>query len=188
MKTAVLLCFVCALPLISAPTGYAQGTILIDFGSSQGSTTFGLPGWTTLLKSGNLGYTSLGNSGVIATTDPGEFGDYRGVSGTVRQFSVGERIVVSWYNNSDETFAFTARISFDDDDAPDDVTPDGHWYTMRSFDDYRYTYTEIAPHSVARTVFNITDSGVHKTDRASSLVNINLAIEWGSTYQKQFLV
>ena len=95
--------FITCLYLIFIPrTVHAQGTTLIDFGNSQGSTTFGLAGWTTILKSSNLDYSSLGNGGVIATVDAGEFGDYRGVSGTSRFFSIGERIVVTWYNNSDD--------------------------------------------------------------------------------------
>jgi hypothetical protein len=167
---------------------HAQGVTLVDFGSSAASTTFGLAGWNTVIKSGNLNYTAQGNGGLIAVSDPGEFGDFRGVRGTARQFSVGERIVVSWTNNSDETFNFTARISFIDPDQPDPYSPDGDWYTMRSFGDYRETYSEISPHANARTVFNITDSGIHKTDESYSLVNINLAIEWGSTVQKQFLI
>ncbi|MBN2410274.1 T9SS type A sorting domain-containing protein [candidate division KSB1 bacterium] len=166
----------------------AQGTTLVDFGSSPATTTFGLEGWNTLLQSGNLDYTSQGNGGLICTSDPGEYGDFRGVSGTPRNFIPGERIVVTWYNNSNEEFFFTARISFTDDDEPNEETPDGNWYTMRSFDDYRYTYSRILPGSSAKTVFNITDSGVHKTDDTFSLVNINTAMEGGSTYQKLFLI
>jgi hypothetical protein len=165
-----------------------QGITLVDYGSSSTANTFGLAGWTTVLKSGNLNYTSQGNGGLILSTDPGEFGDYRGVSGTPCHFSMGERIVVTWFNNSDETFLFTARISFTDSNQPSPYSQDGDWYTMRSFSDYRVTYTQVSPHSPARTVFNITDAGVHKTDETYTLVNINLAIEWGSTYEKQFLI
>jgi hypothetical protein len=190
MKTRFLVIVVClvTIALICPYNALAQGVTLVDFGSSAGTTTFGLSGWNTILKSGNLSYTSLGNGGVVATTDPGEFGDYRGVQGTPRDFSVGERIVVTWYNNSSESVFFTARISFTDSNEPNEAASDGNWYTMRSFDDYRITYSEIQPQSTARTVFNITDSGVHKTDGNYSLVNINLSIEWYSTYQKPFLI
>ncbi|MBN1481168.1 T9SS C-terminal target domain-containing protein [candidate division KSB1 bacterium] len=164
------------------------GTVLVDFGASFSESTFGLPGWNTLLKSSNLEYTSAGNGGLIAIADAGEYGDYRGVRGTPRQFSSGERIVVTWYNTSDEIITFTSRISFSDENEPNEISPDGTWYTMRQCDDYRYTYSNIQPHATAQTAFNITDSGVHKTDETYSLVNINLAIEWGSTYEKQFLV
>lgn len=166
----------------------AQGITLVDFGNSPATTTFGLAGWNTILKSDNIDYTSQGNGGLVITTESEEFDEYRGISGTSRNFSIGERIVVTWYNNSDETFLFTSRIGFTDSDEPNPDSPDGNWYTMRSFNDYRVTYSEIPPHSTIKTVFNITDSGVHKTDESYSLVNINLAIEWGSTYQKQFLI
>jgi len=182
LATSIVIIFSCSL------LANAQGITLVDFGSSVSTNSFGLAGWNTVLKSSNLSYTSLGNGGLVATSEVGEYDDYRGIRGTQRSFSVGERIVVSWYNNSDETFLFTARISFTDDDEPNDITPDCNWYTMRSFSDYRYTYSEIQPHSYARTVFNITDTGVHKSNETYSLVNINLHIEWFSSYQKQFLV
>lgn len=161
---------------------------LVRFGSSAGSTTYGLQGWNTLLKSGSLSYTSQGNGGLIASSDPGEFGDYRGVRGTPRTFSKGERIAVTWTNNSDDIYFFTSRISFTDADEPDETASEGAWYTMRRFTDYRFTYTEILPHSTARTVFNITDSGVHKTNASYSLVNINLHIEWFETWPTPNLI
>lgn len=166
----------------------AAAVTLVDFGSSAGTTTFGLAGWNAVLKSGNLNFTSLGGGGLRVAAESGEYDDYRGVRGTSRQFSRGERIVVTWFNDSDESFFFTSRISFTDDDSPNEEAPDGNWYTMRSFTDYRNTYSEIAPHAAAKTVFDIEDSGVHKTDGSHSMVNVNLAIEWGSTYQKQFLI
>ena len=180
--TSVCIVFIHVLSVI------AQQNTLVDFGTSPSENSFGLSGWETVLKSNNLNYTSQGNGGLVATTNPEEFGDYRGVSGTLRSFTVGERIVVTWYNNSDETVFFTARISFSDNNEPNPGNPDGNWYTMRSFADYRTTYSEIQPHATAKTVLNITDFGIHKTDSSYSLVNINLAIEWGSTYEKQFLI
>jgi hypothetical protein len=167
---------------------FAAGVTLVDFGSSSGTTTFGLTGWNTLLKSGNLSYTAQGGGGLRAISDPGEYGDYRGIRGTPRKVSRGERIAVTWFNDSEETISFTSRISFTDEDEPNEAAPDGNWYTMRGFTDYRFTYTEIAPGATAKTVFDIEDSGVHKTDEIHSVININLAIEWGSTYQKQSLI
>ncbi|HPG39924.1 MAG TPA: FlgD immunoglobulin-like domain containing protein [bacterium] len=166
----------------------ALGVTLVDYGASAASTTFGLTGWNTVIKSTNIGYTSLGNGGLLLTTEAEEYNEYRGISGVARAFTVVERIVVTWYNNSDESVRFTSRISFTDNNEPDPEAVNNKWYTMRSYNDYRETYTEINSYSTGRTVFNITDSGVHKTNASYSLVNINLAIEWGSTYQKQFLI
>jgi len=166
----------------------AAAVTLVDFGSSAGTTTFGLAGWNVVLKSGNMNFTSMGGGGLRLASECGEYDDFRGVRGTSRQFRAGERIVVTWFNDSDGSFFFTSRISFTDDDTPNEEAPDGNWYTMRSYDDYRRTYSEIGPQAVAKTVFDIEDSGVHKTDGTYSVVNINLAIEWGSTYQKPFLI
>jgi len=179
---------ICALVLILPKTGKSETVTLVRFGSTPGTTTFGLEGWETLLKSGSLNYTARGNGGLVATADPGEYGDFRGVRGTPRRFFRGERIAVTWYNDSDEPVSFTARISFTDADEPDESGADGRWYTMRGFQDYRLTYSEILPRQTAKTVFHIADSGVHRTDSVYTLVNINLAVEWGSTYQKRFLI
>ncbi len=181
-----MICLIFSLALFN--TREAAGVTLVRFGTSAENTAFDLEDWNILLKSSQLDYTERGNGGLIATSDPGEYGDFRGVQGTPRSFSKGERIVVTWYNDSDESFFFTARISFTDANEPNEAFPDGKWLTMRSFTDYRLTYSEIFSRGTAKTVFNITDSGVHKTDSTYALVNINLAIEWGSTYQKQFLI
>lgn len=165
----------------------AQKALLVDFGTNASSNSFGLDGWNTLLLDDDMTYSSEGPGGVTLQTNLDNFSDYMGVSGTSRQFSLGERIVVTWYNISDEIIYFTSRISFTDNDNPSEMS-EGHWYTMRSFEDYRITYTEILPHDTAKTVFNITDEGVHKTDSVYSLVNVNLSIEWFDSFMKQYLV
>jgi len=118
-----------------------------------------------------------------------EFDDYQGVQGTSRNFTLGERIVVTWYNTSaSETYVIAARISFEDSDMPDAEGSDGMWYTMRSFEDYRFTYQEIPPGETIKTVFNITDSGVHATTGNHSVVNVNLHCEWFETDPKQYIL
>jgi hypothetical protein len=189
MKRFYLTASTCTgLALVCAGIAAAAGITLVDIGSSAGSTVYGLAGWNAPLLSGNLVFTAEGGGGVRASADPGEYGDFRGVSGTPRRFSRGERIVVTWFNDSEESVSFTSRISFTDADEPNETAPDGNWYTMRRFTDYRFTYSEIAPRETAKTVFNIEEAGVHKTDGSWSLVNVNLAIEWYSTYQKPFLI
>ncbi len=174
--------------LCAMGTHASFGVTLVDFGSSAAANVYGLAGWNTPIISANLSHTAVGGGGVRVVTDPGEYGDFRGVRGTPRPFNKGARIVVTWFNDSDETVSFTSRISFTDPDEPSETAPGGNWYTMRRFTDYRFTYTEIQPHGTAKTVYNIENSGVHKTDGNWSLVNINLAVEWGSTFQKPFLV
>ena len=167
---------------------FSQNTVLVDFGSSSENNSFELPGWNQLLKADELTYTTDGPGGLSFGADFEEFTDFMGVAGTDRQFSTSERIVVTWYNNSGEIIYFTSRISFTDRNNPSEDSPDGKWYTMRSFTDYRETFSEALPHSSVKTVFNITDTGVHKTDEIYSSVNINLAIEWGETSYKQYLI
>lgn len=165
----------------------AQKITLVDFGTDVSSNSFGLDEWNNLLLANDMSYSSEGPGGVTLQTNLDIFSDFMGVSGTDREFSMGERIVVTWYNTSNEIIYFTSRVSFTDNDHPSEL-PDGKWYTMRSFDDYRITYQAIQPHDTAKTVFNITDNGIHKTDSVYSLVNISLNIEWFNSLMKQFLI
>ncbi len=167
---------------------FSQSIVLVDFGSNHSGNIFGLTGWDQVLLGPEMNYTNAGPGGVFLSSNYDEYTDYMGILGANRNFVIGERIVVTWYNNSDNIIRFTSRVSFRDMDRPSGGTSEGKWYTMRRFDDYRYTYSEIAPYSTAKTVFNIKNSGVHKTDSSYSLVNISLAIEWGANELKQFLV
>jgi len=169
------------------PTLSAQ-TLLVDFGSDAGANTFGMAGWSTLIKSVGVSYTADGPGGLVADASADEFSDYQGVRGTSRLFTTADRLIVTWYNRSQETIRFTARVSFTDADQPDGGSSSGPWYTMRSHADYRETWSEAEPGETVRTVFAICDAGVHKTDESYALVNVNLAIEWGSSDMKQHLV
>lgn len=184
MKKLLTAFFIIGFSLIN----YSQITTLIDFGENQSANIFSLSGWNTLLLAPEMEYSSAGPAGVNLTSNLEEFTDYMGVSGTTRQFSMGERIIVTWYNNSSEPIFFTSRISFNDTDLPNGGSSEGSWFTMRSFEDYRVALTEIPPLDTAKTIFNITDSGVHKSDEAYSSVNINIAIEWGESTYKQYLI
>ena len=174
--------------LVSYSSILAQSTILVDFGKSAAENIFGLTGWTELIKSPNVNYTAVGPGGLIPNTGVEEYDDYQGVRGSPREFKPGERIVVSWFNTSDDTYSISARISFTDIDKPNEDGSEGKWYTMRSINDFRNTYSEILPHSSAKTVFNITDHGVHKCDNTFSLVNVNLHIEWHDPAPKPFIL
>lgn len=149
---------------------------------------FSLAGWNTVIKSSAVNYTADGPGGLVADPTADEYVDYQGVHGVPRSFSTAERIIVTWYNRSDEVIRFTSRVSFTDADQPDGGTSHGRWYTMRGAANYRDTWTEIGPRETAQTMFAIRGQGVHKTDSTYSLVNVNLAIEWGSNDFKQYLV
>ncbi len=174
--------------LLGMPAAADAQTLLVDFGNNAGGDAFGMSGWSSLIKSGAVDYVSDGPGGLVANASVDEYADYQGVRGTSRIFTTAERIVVTWYNRSDETIRFSSRVSFTDADQPDGGASSGRWYTMRSFANYRETWTEIGPRETARTMFAIRGSGVHRTDSSYALVNINLAIEWGSNDFKQYLV
>jgi len=176
-----------AMSLILGSAVSAQ-SVLVDFGSNSGENSFGMPGWNTLIQSGAMSYTSDGPGGLVAAPSVDEYGDYQGVSGSSHSFSTSDRIVATWYNRSSEAIRFTARVSFTDGDQADGGSSSGRWYTMRSFENYRETWTEAQPGQTVQTVFAVRDKGIHKTDSSYSLVNINLAIEWGSSDMKQHLV
>ncbi len=166
----------------------AAQTMLVDFGSSAGGSSYGLAGWNTLIKSAAVNYSGEGPAGLVADASADEYTDYQGVRGSARYFTTRERILVTWYNRSDETIRFSSRISFTDGDQPDGGASSGRWYTMRSAANYRDTWTEIGPRGTAQTMFVICGQGTHKTDSSYSLVNINRAIEWGSNEFKQYLI
>jgi len=170
-------------------TDFSQSTLLVDFGADASSNSFGLAGWNTLIKSPNVSYSSAGPGGLLPNAGVEEFDDYQGVQGTARNFTLGERIVVTWYNTSaTETYRMNARISFADPNAPNEDGADGNWYTMRSFEDYRYSYQDIGPGETKKTVFNLTDSGVHATTGSHSVVNVNVSFEWFDSDPKQYLL
>lgn len=183
-RTVVVLIMLC---LCGTVLPLSAQTVLVDFGASPTANTFGLAGWNTVMHSPSNVYTADGPAGLVASTDD-EYADYQGVRGSARRFNDGERILVTWYNRSQDVIRFTARISFTDTDQPDGGGMHGRWYTMRSERNYRETYTELAPGESGRTMFDIRSSGVHKTDSMYALVNVNLAIEWGQNAFKLQLV
>jgi hypothetical protein len=184
---ARLLTFICL--LLPALVSVSNTTILIDFGKNDVSDNiYELPGWSNMILSSNMQFSTNGPGGVRVASELDDFTDYMGVSGTPRKFNYGERIVITWYNDSDDIIIFTTRISFTDSDNPDGGLVEGSWFTCRSFDDYRISLVQASPRSICKTVFNIQSSGVHKSDETFNLVNINISIEWGENQFKPFLI
>ncbi len=165
----------------------AYGVILADFGSSEAENLYGLKNWNTVLKSPNADYTADGPGGLAAVSSLGEYNDYYGIQGIYRDFVPGERIVVTWYNNSSHEIRFIPRISFNDPDYPASGEY-GTWFTMRNFYNYREAMISVPAYSEAKSVFNIIDSGVNSSSGSHNMVNVNLHIEWGENEQKQYLI
>ena len=170
-------------------TVLGQQNIFVDFGATESENRFEISGWNTLIKSPHVSYSAQGPGGLISNNGVEEYDDYQGVQGCQKNFIPGERIVVTWYNTSaTESYVIAARISFEDTDAPNSDGAEGMWYTMRSFEDYRNTYQEILPGRTVKTVFNITDNGVHATSGNHSVVNVNLHCEWFETTPKPHIL
>jgi len=119
----------------------------VDFGSSAGANTFGTA-WTTVFKGGYVVYSSDGPDGLNGGTTTAS--TYQGVSGSARTFNVGEKVFVTWYNNTTSILSFTPKISFDDPDQYNGGTS-GTWYDM--------TTLRIAPGETATTSYTITTGG-----------------------------
>jgi hypothetical protein len=135
-------------------------SVLVDFGATAGSDVFGTTGWSTLLKDAYTNNVNKGPGGMTITNSNNGGYNYQGVSGTSRSFAEGDKIVVTWYNDSSVAVTFTPKISFDDPDRRVSGTS-GTWYDM--------TPVTIQPGESAATEYVFTPS----TAGSHSLVNVN---------------
>jgi len=142
-----------------APTG---GTLLVDFGSSNGSDVFGVSGWSTLLRDIYTENRPLGPGGATIVLDNNWTYNFQGVSGTLRSFVANDKILVTWFNNSSSAVSFKPGISFTDPDRRDfPASQPGVWYDMSA--------VTIPASGTAQTEFLFTSS----TAGSYSLVNVN---------------
>jgi peptidoglycan hydrolase-like protein with peptidoglycan-binding domain len=116
-------------PRTTPPPVVVNPIVLIDFGGTVSGNSFGLTGWSTVLKDRYTDYQALGPGGTtIITSDTAAY-NFQGVSGTARAFTTGEKIVVTWYNNSAQAVTVTPKISFNDPDRISTGTA-GNWSSM----------------------------------------------------------
>ncbi|MCU7937326.1 MAG: fibronectin type III domain-containing protein [Candidatus Thiodiazotropha sp. (ex Dulcina madagascariensis)] len=133
---------------------------LVDFEVSDASSTYGLAGWDTVFRDTYTVYRDIGPQGTTQRAGPNGGYDYQRIASTTgaRQFVKGDKIVVTWYNNSDSSITFTPRISFDDPDRP--VSGEiGTWTQMSA--------VSVPPFSSAESSYTLPDDGHY------SFVNIN---------------
>ncbi len=135
--------------------------VLVDFGASAKENSFGLEGWSTVLLDRLTGYTNRGPGGVTIRIGRNRRYNFQGVTGQPREFGLGERIEVSWYNAAKKTIRFTPRISFDD---PDRIGKGhrGSWHAM--------TRLTLPPGTSGVSSFTIDGTSVG----AYRLVNVNV--------------
>ena len=165
-----------ALFVLSISLCFAQTELLVDFGASEGENIYEVEGWNTVVRA--VDYAAkyfdpgAGKPKGITSTLLGlsEWGGsysktYHGITGTEREFREGEKIIATWYNNTNKTIKFYPRISFSD---VDNSYHGNEWDCM--------SWAEIAPYSVGKTVYEIDDFSKGN----QSMVNI--APSFANTY------
>ena len=103
---------------------------LIDFGATQESNFFGVAYWDSMIKDTYARYTAAGPGGLYQLGSSAAY-NYQGITGPERTFYEGEKIIVSWYNDSDTAITFTPKVSLDDTNRRVS-SPSGTWYDMQS--------------------------------------------------------
>jgi|GEM_PF-6557595 len=146
---------------LTVTVGSGEALLLADFGGTAAETVFGISGWNTVIKDVYTGYRDCGPGGTTVTVGSAGSYDYQGVTGPSRAFAAGDRIAVTWYNNSDAAVTFAPKISFDDPDRRVMGTA-GTWRSMSS--------TVAAPRETAQSFFEF-DEGSQGT---YGLVNVNV--------------
>jgi hypothetical protein len=148
-------------PLSSSPPSSANSTLLVKFGGNTASNSFGLTGWSTVLKDVYTDYRNIGTTGTTIVVGDNYSYNFQGVSGTAKTFLPGDRIRVTWYNNSGSPKIFKPNVSFTD---PDRIGSgaNGIWYSM--------TTVNAPPFGSATSeyTFDSSSAGVY------SLVNVNV--------------
>ncbi|MCP4352551.1 MAG: hypothetical protein GY795_44395, partial [Desulfobacterales bacterium] len=145
-----------------AIAGESELITLIDFGVSENSNIYEFSDWTAPVKDVYTDYYDIGPGGTsVAVGNNGSY-NYQGVQGGDTEFKAGEKITVTWYNNSDTAVSFIPRISFDDPNRQGSYEPTGDWYDMNEI--------TISPNTGGQTVFEFDDSsaGIY------SLVNVSM--------------
>lgn len=143
---------------ISNPASGSSVT-LVDFGGSVSENIFGLVGWDMPFKDVYTEYQNIGPGGTVNTgTNP--WYNYQGVKGVTRSFNIGDKVDVTWYNNSNSAITFTPNISFENSGRYTGNSGNT-WYPM--------TRVTVPPNSTAINEYVVTaaTAGLH------SLVNIN---------------
>jgi hypothetical protein len=134
--------------------------MLVDFGGSLGSDTFGLAGWSTILRDTYTENRPLGPGGTTIVVGDNQSYNFQGVSGATRSFAQNEKILVTWHNNSGAVISFTPGISFTDPDRRYSGQA-GVWFDLAT--------VTVPANGFAQSEFVFTAS----TTGSYSLVNVN---------------
>ena len=142
------------------------GNTLVDFGGSKEETLFGYLAWQSVFTDRYTDFRPIGLGGTVPVVGNNGAYNYQGVGGTPLGILEGDRVVVTWYNDSDEAFSFTPYVSFDDPNRRhSQFTPLGTWYAMSS--------GSIPAKGTAQTTYQVDENSAG----TYSLVNVNGAYD-----------
>jgi len=116
---------------ITATYADAEGgttQLIVDWGDSEANNVYDFSDWDNVYLGPYQYYSSAGPDGIVGSTTD----NYTvcGVNGSSESFSEGDKIVVTWYNNTGSSVTFTPKVSFDDEDYWDGGSSSGTWYDM----------------------------------------------------------
>jgi hypothetical protein len=156
------------------PTSGGSPTLLVKFGKNSTLNTFGLSGWSNVIKDIYTDYRDFGPGGTTIVVGNNYAYNYQGVTGTARSFLSGEKIRVTWYNNSANTVTFTPNISFTSSGR---ISGSG-WYPMTSVtvplfgsasSEYTFTSATAGSYSVVNVNVNYSNTQVIVADKIELL-------------------
>ena len=148
---------------------YDYQVTIVDLGATESENTYGLNQWQTVVNQKYTNYRNIGPGGTTIVVGKNRDYDYRRIEGDEREFTVGERLSVSFYNGSStKTLAFTPRLSFDDPDRMKSGTK-GTWHNMNEI--------SLPPQSSGTTYLYIDES----TKGNYTFININPNYSIGKT-------
>lgn len=159
MKTKLpLLVLVICHAIFSGVDG--QQTLLVDFGANAGSNIYNtvqFPGWNNVTISPTLTYTnSGGHTGITLSSTPADssnFSNYTCITGNAYTFNYGDRIYITWYNNTGMDITFNPLISFSDNDYPVDAPGEPQWFISNKYSDFYFL-----PGDTIRTIYDFTNN------------------------------
>jgi hypothetical protein len=147
--------------------GTSSATVLVDFGSSAAQNHFGLEGWNSVTLGPGAEYSELGGGGITARAGAAAGTDYIRINGTGRKFTKGDKILVTWYNNSSSRIDYWyPLLSFVDTDAPDDSYGQPQWYALAANDKEDYygygrQFVWVAAHGYGQAFYDVVDSSIY---------------------------
>jgi hypothetical protein len=161
----------------ATPPSPGTSTLLVKFGKSGTLNSFGLSGWSTVIKDIYTDYQDIGPGGTTIVVGDNYSYNYQGVTGLARNFLAGDKIRTTWYNNSASSVTFTPNITFAVADRIISGSG-GTWYPMTSvtvpafgsaFSEYTFTSASTGTYSLVNVNVNYSNTQVIIADKMELL-------------------